>query len=560
MVFSEFIYKRPDMKKLRARANRTIFRMRNARSYDSFKRALFAFLAVYREIATSRTLVEIRHAIDTRDRFYDEENEFFNEAIPEITPVFIRYYEALLKSRFAKELELEFGGQILKIAELKIKRFDKKLVPLMIRENRLSSEYEKLLASCEIELLGERRNLMGIAKLLQSDNRTVRRQAYDAYASFFEANEERFDELYDKLVHVRDEMGKKMGFQNFVPLAYMNLGRTDYGPADVARFREQVQTELVPLCTRLREEQARRIGVPKLKFYDEAVQYPDGNAVPAGDRAYLEAQALAMYDELSPETGEFFRFMCEHELMSLETRPAKANGGFCTFLPDYSAPFIFSNFNGTSGDVDVLTHEAGHAFQAFRSCRAQALPEYWESTYEVCEIHSMSMEYFAYPWMERFFGEGAGKYKTRHLLDAITFVPYGVCVDEFQHRVYEAPDLTPAERRALWRSLEKKYLPHRDYDGKTIFTSGAFFFKQLHIFMDPFYYIDYTLASMGAFECYGKMKRDRASAWSDYLRLCDLGGSRPYLELLAAANLKNPFAPGSVKAALGPLLEDLGQP
>lgn len=558
MTFEEYPYKRPNMFRLRLRATLAVAKMRFATRYEAFKLAFFAASAVHQNLMTMRTMVEIRHSIDTRDSFYDAENEFFNEAIPKILPVFVSMYEALLESRFCADFEKEYGRQIIAIAKISVERFSKKLVPFMIAENKLSSEYEKLLASCDIELNGERRNLVGISKLMQSSDRSVRKQAFDAYASFFEANEEKFDILYDKLVHVRDAMAKKLGYENFIPLGYMNLSRTDYDAAAVARFREQVKRDLVPVCTRLREEQAKRIGVDKVRYYDEAIEFPDGNATPIGDKDELVAQALSMYEELSPETGEFFRFMCKRKLMDLETKPGKAAGGFCTFLPDYASPFIFSNFNGTSADVDVLTHEAGHAFQAYRAVRSQKLSEYWESTYEVCEIHSMSMEYFAYPWIEKFFGDKADKYRKLHTIEGLTFVPYGVLVDEFQHRVYEKPNMTPAERKALWHALEGEYLPTRDYDGKAIFERGAFFFKQLHIFMDPFYYIDYTLASMGAFEFYGRMRQDSEAAFADYIKLCDLAGSLPYLSLLKEVNLHSPFEDGSVKNAIAPLVKELG--
>ncbi len=554
MVFSEYEYTRPELSKLKGQVKAGIRRMKNAPDYAAFKSAIAEVVTAYKHLLTAQTLVEIRHTIDTKDKFYEEEQKFFDSSMPKVMPVFLKYYKTLLESGFLPQYLDEFGQQIKNLAELELRRFDKKLILPMIRENKLRSEYQKLLASCEVELLGEKRNLPGITKLMQSPDREVRRQAYDAYAGFFEANEAKFDELYDKLVKLRHRMGKKMGYDSFIPLAYLNMGRTDYGPEDVAKFREQMARDLVPVCNALRAEQAKRIKLDALKFYDEAFLFPDGNATPIGDRAFMEGQALEMYQALSPETGEFFQFMCDRRLMDLETKPGKAAGGYCTFLPDYNAPFIFSNFNGTSGDVDVLTHEAGHAFQIYESSKEQPLAEYLSSSSEVNEIHSMSMEFFTYPWMEKFFGENTLKYKRLHTTEALTFVPYGVCVDEFQHRVYEKPDMTPSARKALWRELEKKYLPGRDYDGKSVFERGAFFFKQLHIFMYPFYYIDYTLASMGAFEFYGKMKENREAAWADYLNLCKLGGSRPYLELLKAANLRNPFAEGSVRHAIEPLV------
>ncbi len=554
MTFKEIPYERPDLEALKKAFAESTERLASAQSCAEAKAAIQESGKLMKHFMTLATIVEIRHTIDTRDAFYEAEQEFFDTESPTMSPLTMKYYETLLASPYRPELEKEFGTQLFALAEIQTKSFCDALVPLMIEENKLTSEYQKLVASAEVQLDGETYNLSGLEKLMRSPDREMRRKGYRAYAGFFAENEAKFDTIYDKLVHIRDEKGKKLGFDNFIPLGYLQMGRQGYDQTDVASFREQVRRELVPVCTRLREQQAKRIGVDKLRCYDENFQYPDGNATPIGDRAFMVEQAGAMYDALSKETGEYFRFMREHELMDLETKPGKAAGGYCTMLPDYDFPFIFSNFNGTSDDVDVLTHEAGHAFQAYTTNKLQTVPEYGFPSSEAAEIHSMSMEFFAYPWMDRFFGDQQMKYKKLHTSEALTFVPYGVCVDEFQHRVYEKPDMTPDERKAVWYELEQKYLPTRDYDGAEIFEKGAFFFQKLHIFMYPFYYVDYTLASMAAFEFYGKMQQDREAAWADYYRLCCLGGSLRYLDLLEAAHLSNPFREGSVRKAIEPLV------
>lgn len=550
-------YTRPNIDEVKEELLAIIEKIGNAQSAEEAKTAVAELNACYRHIMTAFTLVEIRHTIDTRDEFYQAEQDYIDENMPKLSPVMLAYYRALLASPFRAELEAAYGKQLFAIAEIQVQSIKEELVPLMVEENKLTSAYQKLVASAEVEVDGETYNLSGLKKLMQSPDRATRKKGMEGYAGFFAAHEAEFDDIYDKLVHLRHEKGKVMGFENFVPLGYLLMGRQGYNAEDVAAFRQQVLEELVPVCTKLREAQAKRIGVDKLKYYDEPFQYPDGNAMPIGDRDFMVAQAGEMYDELSKETGEFFRHMRAGELMDLETKPGKAAGGYCTFLPDYDTPFIFSNFNGTSADVDVLTHEAGHAFQCYTTSKLQTVTEYGFPTSEAAEIHSMSMEFFTYPWMDKFFGDQVDKYKELHTSDALTFVPYGVCVDEFQHRVYEKPDMTPDERKAVWHELEQKYLPTRDYDGCEIFEKGAFFFEKMHIFMSPFYYIDYTLASMAAFEFYGKMKEDRDAAWADYYRLCQLGGSERYLDLLKAGNLSNPFETGSVKKAIAPLVQSV---
>ncbi|HEY8364014.1 MAG TPA: M3 family oligoendopeptidase, partial [Haloplasmataceae bacterium] len=387
-------------------------------------------------------------------------------------------------------------------------------------------------------------------------DRNMRKKAQLAITKFMEENESKLDDIYDELVKTRDAMARKLGYKNYVQLGYDRLTRTDYNPQMVANYRKQVYEDLVPLAQKLLKRQAKRLGLDKLKYYDESLKFLSGNAKPKGDEAWMINNAKKMYRELSKETDEFFTYMTEHHLMDLVAKKGKAGGGYCTYISNYKAPFIFSNFNGTSGDVDVLTHEAGHAFQVYTS-RCYEVPEYHWPTYEACEIHSMSMEFFTWPWMKLFFEDEEQKYKFSHLSEAILFIPYGVTVDEFQHFVYENPNATKEERKAKWREIEKKYLPHKDYEDNDFYNRGGYWFRQGHIFGTPFYYIDYTLAQVCALQYWVKMQENRATAWESYVDLCKLGGTKPFLELVEAAGLQNPFTDGCIKSVIGPIEEYL---
>ena len=253
-----------------------------------------------------------------------------------------------------------------------------------------------------------------------------------------------------------------------------------------------------------------------------------------------------MYAELSKDTKEFFEFMLENELMDLVNKPNKGAGGYCAYIPKYKSPFIFSNFNQTADDIDVLTHEAGHAFQLYMS-RNIEMPEINFPTLDSCEIHSMSMEFITYPWMELFFKEDSDKYKFAHMSNAIKFIPYGIVVDEFQHVIYENPELSKDERKKVWRQIESKYLPHKDYENNEFLERGCWWFKQGHIFKNPFYYIDYTLAQICALQFFEKTMNDNANAWNDYLNICKVGGTKSFLEIINIGNLKSPFEKNSVE-------------
>ena len=555
----DFKYQRPNAQEVFAQYQTHTQQLRTAQTAAQAQAAIEDHSRLSEHMDTLQTLANIRHTMDTRDAFYDAENAFFDDFAPELEEYSVEFYRAALQSPFRPQLEEALGAHYFVLAQQAVDAFAPELIPDMQEENRLATQYQKLLASCAVEFDGETCNLYGLLKRMEDPNRTIRQRAYHAWAGFFAAHEHELDEIFGQLVRCRTEMGKKMGYENYVPLGYLNMGRLGYGREEVAAFRAQVREHIVPLCTRLRQSQAKRLGLDALSYYDEALNFKEGNAVPHGTEAELVAKAQKMYHELDPETGAFFDEMVQRGLLDLQTRPGKAIGGYCTFLPEYQAPFIFSNFNGTSADVDVLTHEAGHAYMAYCSAQHNTLPEYLWGTSELDEIHSMSMEFFTHPWMELFFGDQAEQYRFSHLADALTFVPYGVAVDEFQHLVYENPNWTPAQRKAAWRQLEHTYLPHRQYDGEDLFERGGFWFRQLHIFLHPFYYIDYTLATMGAFEFFARMQQDAKNAFSTYRALCHAGGRDSYLHLLKEFGLQNPFIPGSVEKTVEPIFQTLKQ-
>lgn len=548
--FKDLPYVRPDFAKVKTELAAITEKMKNAASYEEAKAAYFDFESIMSDLRDAYTIVSIRHTVDTRDKFYDDENEFLSEAFPELSPYTVAFSNALYDGKFKADFEKEFGKQLLSMIELERKSFSEKNIPLQQREAKLCNEYEKIIASAEIDFDGEKRNLYGVMKYFEDEDREVRKAAWKKYEEFFASHEKRFEEIWDELIKVRNEQGRNLGFENFIPLGYMQQGRTDYNAADVASFREQVKEELVPLCSKLYEAQAKRLNLDKVRVYDENCVFADGNATPIGNDDELVEIAREMYKDMSKETGEFIDFMIDHELLDLKNKPGKASTGYMTSILKYKAPFVFSCFNGTVGDVQVLTHELGHAFAGYEAMRNQPIADYYSESTDIAEIHSMSMEQFAYPYAEKFFGDKADKFRFQHLQEAITFVPFGVAVDEYQHIVYAHPELTPKERTAEWKKLEEKYLPSRDYDGMEFFGRGGWWYHKIHIFLYPFYYINYTLTTMGAMEFKKKMHEDKTSAWNDYMNLCKVGGSKSYLETLAYANLSDPFKPGSVKKAI----------
>ena len=546
MKFQEYKYERPNYEEIKESFLDLVNKIKSADSYKKQYKYIMELNDIRKHIETMSTLASIRNSINTADEFYEKETNYWDEHGPLYTELNSDFYKAIVNSKFKEEIINDFSEQFYKICEYSLKSFSPEIIPQLQEENKLMSRYTKLLASAKINFKGENLNLSGLYKYMLSQDRSERIEASKAYYNYFEKHEEEFDEIYDNLVKVRHDIAKKLGFSNFTELGYIRMHRTDYNPEMVVNLRRQILEYIVPLCNKLYEKQAKRLNLDKLTYIDENLEFLDGNATIKGDSAYIIENGIKMYKELSKETKEFFDFMLENNLMDLETKHNKSAGGYCTYIPDYKAPFIFSNFNGTSEDMDVLTHEAGHAFQLFMS-RYIDMQEINFPTLDSCEIHSMSMEFITYPWMENFFKEDTDKYKFAHLCSAIKFLPYGVVVDEFQHIVYDNPNMTKDERKTVWRNLEKKYLPHRDYEDNKILEKGCWFFKQGHIFKDPFYYIDYVLAQICAFQFLKKMEENREEGWEDYLRICKVGGTQSFLQIVKTGNLISPFDDNCIK-------------
>ncbi len=550
MKFTEYAYKRPNLKRVSTNFQKLINDFSNATTFEDAETAVTKINRIRRDFTSMASIGQIRHTINTLDAHYDVENKFYDENSPVFEALVMEFYQKLIVSPYRIHLEEKWGKQLFTIAELGIKTFQPSILTLLQEENKLASEYVKIKASAQIDFQEQTYNLSSIAPLETDSNRSTRQAAVEAKWQFFADNATAVEKIFDDLVKIRHKIALELGYKNFVELGYARMLRSDYNAEKVANFRKQVKDFIVPIAGRLYERQRKRLGIEKLYFYDEDYRFKSGNAKPKGSPDDILRGADKMYAELSKDTDKFFRFMRDNDLMDLVAKDGKATGGYCTFVGKYGAPYIFSNFNGTSGDIDVLTHEAGHAFQVYSS-RDAGIFEYHWPTYEACEIHSMSMEFFTWPWMNLFFGEDTEKYHFAHLTAALQFLPYGVAVDEFQHFVYENPEVTPSVRNDKWREIEQKYLPHRHYNGNPFLESGAFWQKQGHIFSTPFYYIDYTLAQICAFQFWKKDREDHKNAWKDYVRLCKAGGSQSFLNLVKLANLRSPFDDGCVESVVG---------
>lgn len=556
MKFSEMTYQRIDFTKTKENFEEITKQFTNAKSGEEQFEIHKKYYQLVDEIETMMTLASIRHDIDTKDEFYDKEQTYCDEISPLIHNMQVRYEKLMYESPYRNYLEEKIGKVAFKNIEISLKAFDEKLITLMQEENALTTSYDKLIASAEIEWEGETLNLSLLKKYLTDNNREVRQKAYDKYERFFEANAQKLDDIYDKLVKNRTKQAKEMGYKNYIELGYYRMNRNCYNKKMVENFRRQIKEYFVPFAEKLHEKRRKRLELEKLSYMDEDVFFLNGNPAPIKTADEILKNGQLMYSELSPETKEFFDFMTDNELFDVLGRKTKKAGGYMTYLPIYDSPFIFANFNGTSGDVDVITHECGHAFQGYLSGK-DPIKEHADITMETAEIHSMSMEFFTESWMHEFFGDRTKDYLLMHLEDAALFIPYGCMVDEFQHIVYENPDMTPIQRHMTWIELEKVYRPHMDYTGSTFFKKGGLWQKQLHIYDYPFYYIDYCIAQICAFQYKAWKDENFKEAWSSYLKLCKLSASDFFTNMVEIVGLENPFKDDCVKNVVKKLTQKL---
>ena len=561
MKVSELEYRRVTAEEIGAAAKEIITQVRNAQSVDAVLAAREAYLKLMTEFSTANSLAYMRYTINTADPFYLAEKDYYDEIGPVVQNYDLQYASALLDSPFRAELEQALSPLLLRSMELQRKSMSPEIIDDMVEENKLVSEYSQLMAGMEFPFRGEMLPRPMLMKYAKSEDRATRRECYEALGSTLAQYAEQLDTIFDRLVHVRDRMTKKLGYRNFVELGYYRMGRLCYGADDVRAFRENILRDIVPVVSELRLENARRLGIDTFMLYDNEYFTPGGAPVPCG-KDEIFAAAREMYHAMGRETGAFIDMMLENEAFDVDARKNKWGGGYCTEFVKYRQPFILANFNGTAGDVDVVTHEAGHALNSYLIADNRFALELGCGGMETAETHSMSMEFFAWPYLDKFFphGNDADKYRFQHALDALSFLPYGTMVDAFQHRVYEQPDMTPAERNALWLSLERQFRPHIHLDGIPYLEQGTRWQYQMHIYETPFYYIDYCLAQTAAFQFLLASRADYDDAFARYLRLSKQGGEKVWTELLQEAGFRSPFEPGALKtlaAELKPLIRAL---
>ncbi len=541
--FAEIKVETPTREKIAAEYQTIVAALERSRTREEREAALRQWDDLRRSLDSWSALTSLNFSQDTRNPEYKQAQEYCDQLQPKLTALAIEMKRKLLNSQNRVELEEILGKHVFDLWSADVTTFEPIIEDDLIQESKLVNQYVELLASAAIEFAGETVNLSGITKYTENRDRNTRYQAEKARWQFFSDNQAQLDDIYDRLVKLRHQMAQKLGYDNYIGLGYKRRQRIDYNETDIQNYCDQVVKEVVPLANKIIAQKAEKLNIDKVYFWDESVFDLQGNPQPHGEHDWMLGQAQQMFDAMHPELGNFFRMMVEGNLLDLKTRPGKAGGGFCTSFPNYDVPYIFANFNGTKGDVEVFTHEMGHAFQYWQS-RNLPLIDYLWPTLESCEIHSMSLEFLTWGQMDKFFAEDADRFRQIHLAQSILFLPYGCAVDRFQHMVYANPEATPQERNQMWQELEARYFPWRDYGDLAYPSLGGLWQAKQHIYCYPFYYIDYTLALCCAMQFWVKAESNYEATLAEYIALCQRGGKAPFQALVKSANLVSPFQPG----------------
>lgn len=503
MKFSEWNYTRPDYSAVKKKIDGCKNKMQNAVSYPSFRDAWLDVKKEIEYLIYQEEIIYIRHLCGIDYQFSLKELELQDREEPAVYALRDECNKIAAASGYRDELEREFGKQI--FADVDLQRVVKNpdSIRLQSEESALKMQYRKLMANaCR--------------------------------------DDEALYQVFRKLIDVRCELADSLGYNSYIELGYLIRGRRDFGTKEVADFRRKIQKYVTPAVAEIRAKE--------IDF-----RYPPAICANAGE---LISEIVAMYRDLSDETGSYIEEMTKKELYDLETRKNKRGNLFtCCMIPYEKLPFVIGNYTGNGMETGYAVHEFGHGFAFYTAARKQPLYEFHRSSPAVNEIHSKTMEHFMYPYLERFVGEHKKEYIRNHLMQQMENLPYRCAVDEFEHQMYDR-NLSRTQLCELWADISNKYLPWGKIPMEDI-RQGKCWPRQTHIVETPFYYIQYDIAQVSTYEFYLRMKGDDKQVWADYVRLCSAGGSKPYLELLETAHLSNPFTGSTLEDICRPVLDEL---
>jgi len=420
-------------------------------------------------------------------------------------------------------------------------------VALETEDAKLCQQYQKLIGAQTVNFRGEEKTLIQMGRYLEEPDRALRQEAWELVAKRRLQDVDKCEEIFDELVKLRAQIAKNAGFENYRDFMFRKMGRFDYTPDDCEKFHDAIEKEIVPAVRAIHDERKRQLQLEKLRPWDLAAD-PQNRAPlkPFAEVGEMVSRTQNIFNQLDAELAGGFQQMQALKLLDLDNRKGKAPGGYQSTLNEARVPFIFMNAIGLQRDVETLLHEAGHAFHA-QATRDEDLYAYRGAPIEFCEVASMAMELLGNEFLEEFYPVAeANRARKTHLEGIIGFFPWMAVVDAFQHWIHTHPGHTRAERKAAYLQLMDRFGGDVDFSGYEEVRAHSWH-RQLHIFLHPFYYVEYGIAQLGALQVWANSKANKAKALNDYKKSLVLGGSRPLPELFSAAGCKLQFDAATIK-------------
>jgi oligoendopeptidase F len=472
---------------------------------------------------------------------------FVEQIDPQIKPRQFRLAEIYLQHPLRVELPQERFFVFDRSAKLQVELYRPENVPLETEEARLSQQYQKLSGALTVQFRGEERTLTQVGRHLEDTNRALRQEAWELIARRRLQEADKFDDIFEQMLKLREQIAANAGFPNYLLYSFQAKGRFDYTPEDCVKFHDAVETEFMPLVRQLQKERRKRLGLETLRPWDMAVDPLNRPPLrPFEQVGEMVARAQKIFDQIDGKLAGDFKLMHDLRLLDLDNRKGKAPGGYQSTLSEARLPFIFMNAVGMHRDVETLLHEAGHAFHAL-AAQHEDLHAYRSAPIEFCEVASMAMELLGNQYIEAYYGPAESRRaRYDHLAGIVTIFPWIVTVDAFQHWIYSHPGHTRAERRQAWLDLMDRFGGEADWSGYEDARANLWH-RQLHIFLYPFYYVEYGIAQLGALQVWANSRQDQAKALSQYQNSLALGGSRPLPDLFKAAGCKFDFSQETIK-------------
>lgn len=554
ITFSDIPYFRIDMNRFASWFGQVLSQLEKAHTFEEAYESILDIDTMMEKYETMAVICEIRNTMDVTDEFYRGEAVFFETAKTKYEGLLNRFYKAIVQSPHAKALEYYLGCDFFKKAHMKRQAFSPEAESLLQQENTLSARYSELTATLTAEWNGQKVPLSVLAQKAANGDLEVRRESNAILEKTWASIGAELDYIFDELVRVRAGTAKILCQKSYTDAAYLSRSRTSYTRQDVKSFREAVKEKIVPVVEDIYKQQKQESDRAIVYHYEEDYQAPENRITPYSD---IVEGFGKIYQKISKETDIYYKAILEGGFYDLDIRPGKIMGAYANMVGRYHMPFIFETYNNTFGAVKTFAHETGHGFHSYVN-RGEAFQFLQQCSSDLAEIHSMGMEFFIWPYLGDIIPpEQEKSYQYQHLKSALSFIPYGCAIDEFQEIVYDCPDMTMEERLEAWKSLERVYLPWRCYETNLFFAQGRFWQRQPHVYKWPFYYIDYVLAQICALQLHYLNRENPEKAWKCYLGILKDSAFCSFSETIQKEGLSTPFEGHTIAGLAAKIKEEM---